>query len=273
MKRILLSFFTALIALSANAQVADCEADYNFGEEPYGIAPNPNADESFALAVIDVPYFDVIHMKIPQDASEFELEGVPAGISIDSIALVSAVFTLAGTDYTLEQMGLELQCNNNGDSPNPCTFLGGSQYCATLSGTPTIPGVFDIRIDLNAYFDLFFQVIEFPVSSDLFTDEWVFTVATEVNVPKAPAYALSLGQNYPNPATDITRIPVVLETAGNVNFTVVNLLGEVVVREQYSGHAGANDFTYTVTDLPAGIYLYSIDVNGKRFTKRMIVNR
>ena len=34
-------------------------------------------------------------------------------------------------------LGLSFVLNNQGDSPNPTTLLGGNQYCALLSGTPT----------------------------------------------------------------------------------------------------------------------------------------
>lgn len=270
MKKSLLSVFSVFLAVAMNAQ-ANCEADYNFGDEPFGVSPDPAIGESFNDGEVGVAYFQVIHIKVPVDASEIEIEGVtlPPGVAIDSIRFESVTFELAGTGYTAAQMGLEVQCNNNGDTPNPCTFLGGSQYCATLSGVPTTPGLFDLAINVTGFVTVFGNVTGIPVSFDQYT----YFVDGEVNVPTTQVYNLNLGQNFPNPASEVTRVPLSLEKAGSVNFTVVNLLGEILVREQYSGNAGHNEFVADVSMLSPGIYLYSVDVDGKRITKRMIINR
>lgn len=270
MKKTLLSIFTLAFSTALFAQ-ANCTADYDFGAAPFGVSPDPAIGETFDVGVVGEPYLEVIHIKIPSDASELELEGVmvPPGVAIDSIALESVSFSLSGTPYTLEQMGLEINCNNGGDSPNPCTFMGNSQNCATLSGTPTTPGVFGLSINVVGYITVFGNVTGIPVSFD----QYSYEVTGEVNVPEVPVFTLALGQNMPNPATDAVKIPVTLEKAGAVNFTMVNLLGAVVVREQFSGVQGQNTLNFNVANLEAGLYLYSIDVNGKRLTKRMIINR
>ncbi len=270
MKKTLLSILALATSATLFAQT-NCTADYDFGAAPFGVSPDPAIGETFDVGVVGEPYLEVIHIKIPSDASELELEGVmvPPGVAIDSIALESVTFTLDATPYTLEQMGLEIGCNNNGDSPNPCTFMGDSQNCATLSGTPTTPGSFGLSINVVGYITVFGNVTGIPVSFDQYTYE----VTGEVNVAETQQYTLALGQSIPNPATDAVQIPVTLERAGAINFTMVNLLGEVVVREQFSGAQGANTVNLNVSNLEAGLYLYSIDVNGKRLTKRMVINR
>ena len=55
------------------------------------------------------------------------------------------------TSYTLEEMGLQVVCNNNGDSNNPCSFHGGNQYCASLEGTPTMSGNFRADITVKGW--------------------------------------------------------------------------------------------------------------------------
>lgn len=270
MKKTLLSIFAISLSTALLAQ-ADCTANYDFGAAPFGVSPDPAIGETFGVGVVGEAYLEVIHIKIPSDASELELEGimVPPGVAIDSIALESVSFTLNEVPYSLQQMGLEINCNNGGDSPNSCTFLGNSQNCATLSGTPTTPGAFGLSINVVGFITVFGNVTGIPVSFDQYT----FEVTGEVNVVEAPVFTLALGQSMPNPATDAVKIPVTLERAGAVNFTMVNLLGEVVVREQRSGIQGQNTLNFNVAHLEAGLYLYSIDINGKRLTKRMIINR
>lgn len=265
MKKTLLSLSLIAMAFVASAQ---CVADYDFGAEPFGVSPDPEAGESFEVGEVNVAYTDVIHIKVPTDASDID-ETLPQGAPIDSVRLVTVTFIMGGTSYSLEQMGLEIECNNMGDSPDPCTFLGGNQYCATLAGTPTTPGEFNLVIEVQGFTTVFGIVIEQPVSFDQYT----FVVEGEISTPKYENFVLTLGQNMPNPANEVARIPVTLERSGNVNFTVVNLLGEVVIAEQFRGHTGYNEFNVSVNQLSGGIYLYSIDVSGKRITKRMVINR
>ena len=74
--------------------------------------------------------------------------------------LVDLDDTLSTT--TLEAVGLEVLCNNNGDSGNPCSFLGGNQYCAAISGTPTVQGNFRVDIYVNGWVTVF----GFPFSQE-----------------------------------------------------------------------------------------------------------
>lgn len=265
MKKTLLSLSLIALAFVAAAQ---CEADYDFGAEPFGVSPDPVLGESFEIGQVGVAYTDIIHIKVPTDASDID-ETLPQGAPIDSVQLITVTFNMGGTSYTLEQMGLEIACNNAGDSPDPCTFIGGNQYCAALTGTPTTPGEFNLVIEVLGYTTVFGILISQPVSFDQYT----FVVNGEISTPKQENFTLTLGQNIPNPAIDVARFPITLEKSGNVNFTVVNLLGEVVIAEQFRGHVGYNEFTAPVSQLAGGLYLYSIDVDGKRITKRMVINR
>lgn len=265
MKKTLLSIAFIALAFIASAQ---CEANYDFGAEPFGVSPDPVLGESFEIAQVGVAYTDIIHIKVPTDASDID-ETLPQGAPIDSVQLVTVSFNMGGTSYTLEQMGLSIACNNSGDSPDPCTFIGGNQYCATLSGTPTTAGEFNLVIEVVGFTTVFGIFIPQAVSFD----QYSFIVNGETSTVKQETFTLSLGQNIPNPAIENARIPVTLEKGGNVNFTVVNLLGEVVIAEQFRGHVGNNEFTVPVNQLSGGLYLYSIDVDGKRITKRMVINR
>ena len=38
---------------------AQCNIDFDFGEEPFGVSPDPTVGESFNSGVLDEDYFDV----------------------------------------------------------------------------------------------------------------------------------------------------------------------------------------------------------------------
>ena len=72
-------------------------------------------------------------------------------VVVQNISLIGE----SGEALLISEVGLELTPNNNGDSGNPYTFLGGEQYCATLTGTPDTTGFFFASIDVLGWASLF----------------------------------------------------------------------------------------------------------------------
>ena len=56
-----------------------------------------------------------------------------------------------GELIALSEIGLLMTPNNGGDSGNPYAFLGGNQYCASITGTPDSAGVFTGLINTTAW--------------------------------------------------------------------------------------------------------------------------
>ena len=79
-----------------------------------------------------------------------------------------------------------------------------------------------------------------------------------------------LNQNYPNPFNPSTQLSYILKTDGNVKLTVFNLVGQSV-RVLVDGYqtAGYYEVTFDANDLPAGIYLYKLQVGDNSSVKRM----
>src|SRR5215210_5945700 len=117
---------------------------------------------------------------------------------------------------------------------------------------------------------------------------------------------LQLGQNYPNPVNQDTRIPFVIGDAQGctdsgrlhrVSLRIYNLLAQLVavpVLQGGVGNAGGGeplenllltcsteDYTaywngksfQTGDDVPSGIYLFRLEVDGKVLVKKMIVRK
>jgi len=79
-----------------------------------------------------------------------------------------------------------------------------------------------------------------------------------------------LYQNYPNPFNPSTILSYNLKTDAEVKLTVYNLVGQVVqvVVDGYQT-AGYKEITFDAQDLPAGIYLYKLQVGEYSSVKRM----
>ena len=144
-----------------------CDVDFSFPEGvSFGISPDALAGETFKVGEIWGNYADTIHMLIPLDATE--LVGAP--LAIDSIVVQSISLTgESGESLLISDVGLELTPNNNEDSPNPFTFMGGEQYCATLTGIPDTTGVFQASIDVEGWSNFLGNPISQPVSFDGYT--------------------------------------------------------------------------------------------------------
>ena len=142
---------------------AQCNIDFDFGEEPFGVSPDPTVGESFNSGVLDEDYFDVLHILIPSTAAGID-SAYPPQLAVDSVIVMADMVNGSGeysgivfTDTTTmdnfhaADIGLEVVLNNDNASPNESTFLGGDQYCAAIQGVPTRAGVYRIAIGIEAW--------------------------------------------------------------------------------------------------------------------------
>src|SRR5262249_28653775 len=72
---------------------------------------------------------------------------------------------------------------------------------------------------------------------------------------------------YPNPANNMLHITYVAEQGANATVTLTNVIGEVVDTKSVTTGAA----TFNTATLPAGVYLYNIEVNGQHTTGRVVV--
>jgi len=84
---------------------------------------------------------------------------------------------------------------------------------------------------------------------------------------------LWLGQNIPNPSNGLTTINFNLPQAGEVNFNITDLLGQVVYSTQSKELAGKHKIEFNTNNLSDGVYYYSIEYNGKRLVKKMLISK
>ena len=83
----------------------------------------------------------------------------------------------------------------------------------------------------------------------------------------------SLGQNIPNPATEITAIPFTLPQEGQVRLSVMTANGQVIYRQEIQGEAGSNRLELNTADWASGIYYYTMEFRGQRITRKMNIAR
>ncbi len=88
-------------------------------------------------------------------------------------------------------------------------------------------------------------------------------VATELN-----GNTLKLGQNYHNPAQGKTYIDVAFSSA-EATLKIYNVLGKLVEEITVVDKRIVID----VTNYPEGVYLYTLEADGEKVTRRMTVKK
>ena len=100
----------------------ECAIDFDFGDAVIGISPNPEVGEQFEVGILGEPYYDVLHILLPTFVNDVdESFAFNDDTLLDSVALSGTSLTNLETMefLSLADIGLEVVCNNNGDSGNP----------------------------------------------------------------------------------------------------------------------------------------------------------
>lgn len=265
MKQALLFTFSLFFTGALFAQ--QCTSNYDFGDAGFGVSPDPLLGESFEVGILNEFYTDTIHIKVPTDAGDIDENF--AGVPIDSVTFETVDFVQDGNNFTIDDMGLTIACNNNGVSEDPCTFLGGEQYCALLEGSPQEEGTFQMIITVQGHLTVFGNVI----SQDIDFDQYTYIVNNGTGVLEQTGSAFTLGNTIPNPAKDQATVSFTSPVNTFAKITVMNLLGENVINQQVEASRGSNDVRLDVSHLNNGIYLYGVEIEGKRLTKRMVIQK
>lgn len=99
------------------------------------------------------------------------------------------------------------------------------------------------------------------------------TSSEDAGSTDAKPSTIRLYQNYPNPFNPSTQISYELDRAAQVQIEIVDVLGrQVAVLDQKNRSAGIHSTQFNASQLPSGIYLYSIVVDGIALdTKKMVL--
>ena len=103
-----------------------------------------------------------------------------------------------------------------------------------------------------------------------FNGVYEYSNAIEVDVRSLDNY--SLEQNYPNPFNPSTKIAYILKEKTNVKILVMNAIGEeVAVLINQTQEQGYHQLDFNASNLPSGIYFYSLQTENYSETKKMLL--
>ena len=82
----------------------------------------------------------------------------------------------------------------------------------------------------------------------------------------------NIGEAFPNPANHIVTVPFTFASTTNVNVTLTNITGQVMATQSVNAVAGQSaKATFSTANLPAGVYMYTVEANGSKTTGRVSV--
>lgn len=254
--RRLLAILPLMGGVAALAQCDPLEVD--FGGEPWGLAPD-GVETFFEPAELGVSYTDDVHLLVPSYASEV-VPDTPLDAPIDSVVIsaVLLVDTLSGDTIMFSDAGLDYACNNLGDCADPCTFLGGGQYCAAFTGVPTVAGSFMLTLEVEVWATVF----GFPLATPFSFSGFPFPIAGEVD--GVEAHAAHRPTVFPNPAQGW----MMLQGAQGMDATLWSLDGQRIT----AWNVSSMEERVQLEDVPAGLYALELVSSGRREVLRVSVS-
>ncbi len=124
-----------------------------------------------------------------------------------------------------------------------------------------------------------FVLMEYTVPGDPYSpvnywyiDGYTFThpCYTDIEENKLKSN-FSVTQNSPNPTCDNTNIIVTTHNFALINLIVYNNLGQIMFNESINSRTLSRSININVSGYNPGIYHYTVEVNGERLTKKMVV--
>ncbi len=163
----------------------------------------------------------------------------------------------------------------------PTKFLGNTSgdanrvdyhYAETSSWNEYTGGIAKNHIIFQA--DLLAGTFVSTTSPSYDSNYWYHTVATFASVQPAQPSTFRLAQNYPNPFNPSTTISFDLKQNSKVVLSVTDMLGRTVATlVNATQSAGHHDVKFDASNLPSGVYQYTLKTNGESFTQRMVLSK
>lgn len=162
-----------------------------------------------------------------------------------------------------------------GEDVNPMIHGNNPTIPSQVAPNDNIPMQFDFRSIYGSVLQDWFCMEEADIKNLLFDDYQHVPVlkSTATSVEDLIGLGkITLGQNFPNPASGYTRIPLSLEEGVFVSLSLFNGNGQLIrVISERQFAAGDHEISVDLNDLAAGVYHYRMQVGDQQAMKSMVV--
>jgi len=188
-------------------------------------------------------------------------------------------FDHAITGFSIMYACQELGCDDAA-TMRVTAFLNGI-YIGTNTKTATFPGTWPVDTLQCSFANGFDSVVvHYDHRPPTCQDYGTIFVADNMRILPSPVSVVSnnnipsgysLEQNFPNPFNPMTSIKYHLASSGDVVFCIRDLLGNEILYLNQFRKAGTYEVLIDGLNLASGMYFYSVEVNGFKETKKMVL--
>lgn len=176
-----------------------------------------------------------------------------------------------GTNIANKNAFYILTSEENGASTDPTIFGVPSDYTSDMNMSYLVDHSVRYNTNANGWNGYFLPTYAYttPFAYEHHDIGYKVTV-TITGVKELEEKGFALGQNIPNPFSNSSKVNYELaKDAKSVLFTVTDLMGRVVSSQSAETTTGVH--TLNLNSFAAGVYYYSLNVDGNITTKKMIV--
>lgn len=189
------------------------------------------------------------------------------GVNYPTYSVVWSKNSLGGNLYDL---ALKITQSSNS---NPSFFTMPIQIKVNSSTGDTIITVFN-----NAQVQNFnITVANEPISITVDPNNWILKTINSVVVgieDEMQPQTFSLEQNYPNPFNPVTKIKFTLASNEYTTLKVYDIIGkEITTLVNNQMEKGHYEINFDASNLPGGVYFYTLNAGGYKETRKMILMR
>ncbi len=256
MKKLLLLFTVALTFVYSNSFAQSCTPTL----PPDGIHSHivPDTIVNLPHATVGQPYSTDMQFRVGTDTAV--TTPISCNLNITDFTLTSITGMPAGFTYTT--------------NPSNGVFPGGSSGCLHAVGTaptPDMVGTYPLLVNVTAHLTCNgFPITQQPVFSGY---KIVIDADGTVGISTNAAEKFEVGQNIPNPSSDVTRISFTSPLAEKMDLNIYNSLGQVVFKKSIDAERGSNEEFISTASFADGIYIYTLRNSSNILTKRMVVTK
>lgn len=238
---------------SLKAQVPTCSLNPTFIHN-HGEGIWPDSALNFVSGTVGVPYQQNITINVPLDTT------------VGAFTFTYSYFELAtpsSGNYGLPP-GLSLACTAH---PN-WQFPGNDSTCMIIYGTPTTAGTYALTFTVNVYC----TSIPGTALSTKTLNYYKIKINAATGIETNNNYDFQVMQNSPNPVVgNITNVKFTTPADGKAKMTVYNITGQKIADKDILVQRGDNNYDFDAATLENGLYLYSVEFNGQKQIRRMVV--
>lgn len=268
MKKFFLLSSFALLCSTSFAQINVCEVDETYQDSTAGVYPKPFQEDLGTGGIPDTVCLNTDYKTVLNVVISEAIEIGGTAINVNALTLNSVIGLPEGLEY---------ECNVPDCSYTPDDKVG----CITVFGKVTSADFLgDNEITVQATVSSLFDIaIEFPnpliapgtysvyvkeEGSDNCT-EYVNTTELETSIDNL--------RLFPNPASDMITIEANVSEAGNYTCQIRNILGAVVMEQNFNTVAGPNTITFSVDQLSNGMYTYILTDGQAALSRKFVVQK